>query len=142
MTFDECKECRRLWNGHDRSKGQWIAMSVMTVRDSTDGMAENLDRRLRNVFVLVGRARLAEILQVPWHLLPRFDVQFRTNASELAKSDKRGIGPTTSSAKYWIIGFWRLRHNVANVFMNDTVHRTVERLASLDSPEIDPTPSA
>ncbi len=70
MAFDECKECRRLWNGHDCSKGQWIAMSVMTVRDSTDGMAENLDRRLRNVFVIVGGARLAEILQVPWDCWP------------------------------------------------------------------------
>ena len=49
-------------------------MSVMTVRDSADGMAENLDRRLRNVLVIVGSARLAEILQVPWHLLARFDV--------------------------------------------------------------------
>lgn len=116
-------------------------MSVMTVRDSTDGMAENLDGRLRNVFVIVGRACLAEILQVPWDLLASFNVQFRTNGSELAKSDKRCIGPTTSSAKHWIIGFWRLRHDVANVFMNDTVHRTVERLASLDSPKINPSPS-
>lgn len=142
MAFDECKECRRLWNGHDCSNGQWIAMSVMTVRDSTDGMAENLDRRLRNVFVIAGRACLAEILQVPWHLLPRFDIQFRTNASELAKSDKRCTGPTTSSAKYWIIGFWRLRHDVPNMFVDDSVHRTVERFASVDSSKIDPSPSA
>ena len=114
----------------------------MTVRDSTDGMAENLDRRLGNVFVIVGRACLAEILQVPWHLLTRFDVQFRTNASELAESDKRRIGPTTSAAKHRITWFWRLRHDVPNMFVDDSVHRTVERLAGLDSSKIDPTPSA
>ena len=72
MAFDECKECRRLWNRHDHSKGQWIAMCVMTVRDSTDGMAENLDRRLGNVFFILGRARLSEILQVPMDLLSSF----------------------------------------------------------------------
>jgi hypothetical protein len=142
MAFDECKECRRLWNGHDGSKRQWITVCVMTVRDSADGMAKYFDGRLRNVLVIVGRARLAEILQVPWDLLASFDVQFRTNASELAESDKRCIGPTTSSAKHRIIGFWRLRHDVPNVFVDDSVHRTVERLASLDSPKINPSPSA
>jgi hypothetical protein len=114
----------------------------MTVRDSADGMAKYLDGRLWNMFVIVRRTRLAEILQVPWDLLASFDVQFRANASELAESDKRRIGPTTSAAKHRIIGFWRLRHDVPNVFMNDTVHRTVERLASLDSSKINPSPSA
>lgn len=140
VAFDECKECRRLWNGDDRSKGQWIAMSVMTVRDSTDGMAKYFDGRLRNVLVVVGCACLAEILQVPWDLLASFDVQFRANASELAESDKRCIGSATSSAKHRIIGFWRLRHDVPNVFVDDTVHRTVERLAGLTLE--DPSPSA
>lgn len=114
----------------------------MTVRDSADSMAKYFDGRLRNVLVIVGRARLAEILQVPWHLLASFDVQFRANASEMTEGYKRSIGPTTSAAKHRIIGFWRLGHDVPNVFMNDTVHRTVERLASLDSSKIDPTPSA
>ena len=117
-------------------------MCVMTVRDSADGMAKYFDGRLWNVFVIVGSARLAEILQVPWDLLASFDVQFRANASELTESDKRCIGPTTSAAKHRIIGFRRLRHNVPNVFVDDSVHRSVERLASLDSPKINPSPSA
>lgn len=66
-------------------------MSVVTVRDSTDGMVENLDRRLGNVFVIVGRARLSEILQVPRDLLASFNVQFRANTSELAKGNARCI---------------------------------------------------
>ncbi len=117
-------------------------MSVMTVRDSTDGMAENLDRRLRNVFVIVGRARLAEIPQVPRDLLASFYVQFRANASEVTEGYRSCIGPTTSAAKHRIIGFWRLRHDVPNMFVDDSVHRTVERLASLDSTKINPSPSA
>ena len=74
-------------------------MSVMTVRDSTDGMAKYFDGRLRNMLIVVGRARLAEILQVPWDLLASFDVQFRTNASELAKSDKRCIVRTMGPSR-------------------------------------------
>ena len=114
----------------------------MTVRDSADGMAKYFDGRLWNVFVIVGRARLAEILQVPWDLLASFNVQFRANASEVTEGYKSCVGPTTSAAKHWIIGFWRLRHDVPNMFVDDSVHRTVERLASLDSSKIDPTPSA
>lgn len=95
MAFDKCKECRRLWDGHDGSKREWITVCVMTVRDSANSMAKYFDGRLRNVLVIVGRACLAEILQVPWNLLARFDVQFRTNASQLAEIDKRRIGPTS-----------------------------------------------
>lgn len=114
----------------------------MTVRDSADGMAKYLDGRLWNVFVVVGCARLAEILQVPWDLLASFDVQFRANACELTKQNKRCIGTRAVPTKYRGIGFRRLRHDIAKVFVNDSVHRTIERFASLDSQEIDPSPSA
>jgi hypothetical protein len=142
MAIDHRKKCRRLRDGHDGSKREWITVCVVTVRDSADGMAKYLDGRLWNMFVIVRRARLAEILQVPWGLLASFDVQFRANASEVTKVYKRCIGPTTSAAKHRIIGFWRMRHNVPNVFVDDSVHRSVERLASLDSPKINPSPSA
>ena len=95
-------------------------MSVVMVYDSADGMAKYFDGRLRNVFVIVGRARLREILQVPRDLLASLDVQFRANASEATEGYKRCIGPTTSSAKHRIIGFWRLRHEVPNVFVDDS----------------------
>ena len=54
-------------------------MSIMPVGDSADCMAKDFDGRLRNVFVIVGRTRLAEILHMPGDLLACLDVQFRAN---------------------------------------------------------------
>jgi hypothetical protein len=49
-------------------------MSVVIVQDSTDGVAKDFSRSLRNSFVIVGRTRLVEILQVPCELLASLDV--------------------------------------------------------------------
>jgi hypothetical protein len=37
-------------------------MDVVTVSDPVNGVAENLDRRLRHVLVVISRARPTEIL--------------------------------------------------------------------------------
>ena len=82
MAIDKSKQSQGLRDGHDGSQGERIAMSVLILRHSTDGVAEDFSRRLRNVFVIVGRTRLSENLQVPWELLASLDVQFRmTTAS-------------------------------------------------------------
>jgi len=117
-------------------------MSVVTIRDSADRMAEDLDRRFRNVFVIVGRTGLAEIPQMPWDLLTSLNVQLGSDTSQLTKQNKRCIGAGAAPTKYRIIGFRGLRHDIAKVLMNDPVHRTIERLASLDSAKVNPSPSA
>ena len=108
MAFDKSEKRRRLRDSHDGSKGQWIAMSVMTIGDSADSMAENLDRRFRNMFVIVGRTSLAEILQVPWHLLTSHNIQPGANTGQLTKQNKRCIGTRAAPTKYRGIGFRRL----------------------------------
>jgi hypothetical protein len=40
-------------------------MGVVAIGYATDRVAEDLDRRLRNMLIVVGSARLAEIFQKP-----------------------------------------------------------------------------
>ena len=58
-------ERRRLRKRHDRLEGERISVSVVPIRHAANGMAENLDRRLRHVFIVVRRARFSQILQDP-----------------------------------------------------------------------------
>jgi hypothetical protein len=57
----------------------------MAIRDSADRMAQNLYRRLGDVLVIVRRARLPQVLQVPELLLASLDVQPRLDAGQTAK---------------------------------------------------------
>lgn len=76
MDLYKSKKSQGGEDGHQRSTGERMAESVVMVRDSADGVAEDFSRRLRNVLVLVGRTRFAEILQVPGEPLTSLDVQF------------------------------------------------------------------
>src|SRR5438128_1875192 len=67
--FEERRERRRLRQRHDRPERQRGAVGVVPVGDAADRVAQDLDRRLGDVLVVVGGARLAQILQLPW-LLP------------------------------------------------------------------------
>ena len=99
MTLDKGEKRRGLRDCHDGSKCERIAMSVMPVSDSADCMTKDFDGRLRNVFVIVGRTRLAEILQMPGDLLACLDVQFRANTCKMTECHECRVGPTTASAK-------------------------------------------
>lgn len=60
--FHESRERGRLREGHDRLEGQRGAMGVVAIGNAADRMAEDLDRGLRDVLVIVRRTRLAKIL--------------------------------------------------------------------------------
>ena len=77
MPLDQRQECGRLRKGSNGSIGKRIAVSVMAIGDSLDRVAEYLDRRFRNMQIVVGCTRLAKILQKPSLLLSSFDIAFR-----------------------------------------------------------------
>ena len=78
-SFLQSRECRRLWNRHDRLECQWGAMGVISIRDSSDGMTKDLDRRLGNLFVVIHRTHLAKTLEHP--AFTRLHVRLRVDAS-------------------------------------------------------------
>jgi hypothetical protein len=57
----------------------------MPIRDAANGMTEDLDRRLRDVLVVVGCAGLSKILEQPRFVLACLDVFLRCNARETAE---------------------------------------------------------
>ena len=79
------ENARRLRQGHDRPEGQRGPVGVVAIRDPADRMAQDLDRRLGDVLVIVRRAGLPQVLQLPRLLLARLDVQPRLDAGEAAQ---------------------------------------------------------
>jgi hypothetical protein len=65
ITFDHREERRGLRDSHDRLKGQRGTMGIVPVGDAGYGMAQDLDRRLWKVFVIIGGARFSQVLQKP-----------------------------------------------------------------------------
>lgn len=68
-------------------------MSVMPVGDAADRVAQNLDRRLRHVLVVVRRARFAQIFEHPCAFLPGLDVRLVPDAREVAKFPEATVWP-------------------------------------------------
>lgn len=65
------RECGRLGKGHDRLESEWVSMGVVPVRHAADGVAEYLDRRLRHVFIVVGRRSFSQRI----HTMPTNSVR-------------------------------------------------------------------
>lgn len=55
----------RLGKRHDRFEREWVAVSLVPIGQSTNGVTENLDRRFRHVLVVVIRTCLAKIFSAP-----------------------------------------------------------------------------
>ena len=62
-AIDHCRERRGLRQCHDGPERERSPVGVVAIRDARDGMAEYLDGRLGDVFVVVSRARFPEILE-------------------------------------------------------------------------------
>ena len=71
-------------------------MGVVAIGHSANGMAENLDRRLGHVLVVVGGARLAEILEHPGPLVAGFHVLFRGDFCQAAEFTEPVVRPCPS----------------------------------------------
>ena len=86
------RKCTRLRLRHDRPEGKWGAVGVAAVRDPADRIAQDLDRRLRDVLVKVRRARLPQVLQLPGLLLTGLDVQPRLMPARPHSAWKQAFG--------------------------------------------------
>ena len=62
VNLDKSKQSQGLRDSQDRSKRERIAMSIVMVRKSTFGVAEDFSARLTNRLVIAGHTRLAVIL--------------------------------------------------------------------------------
>ena len=85
MSFYQSQKRGRLRDCHEGSERQRVTMRVVTIGDTADGMARNLDGGLWNVLVVVCGAGLSEILEMPWNLLARFQILLRPDACQIAK---------------------------------------------------------
>src|SRR5262245_58361540 len=63
------RERTRLRQGHDRPEGKRGAVGIVAIRDPADRMAQDLHRRLGDVLIIVRRAGLPQVLQLPRLLL-------------------------------------------------------------------------
>src|SRR5262249_6838018 len=90
-TPQDRRERTRLRQRHDRPEGQWGAVGVVAIRDPAHRMAQDLDRRLGHVLVIVRRARLPQVLQLPQLLLAGLDVQPRLDAGEAAQRPEANV---------------------------------------------------
>ena len=84
---------RRLRLRHDRPEGQRRPVGFVAVGDPADRVPEDLHRRLRRVLVVVRRAGLAEVLELPRLLSASLDVQPRLDPRELEERLKPGVRP-------------------------------------------------
>ena len=91
--LEERRERGRLRQGHDRPERQRGAVGVVAVGDPADRVAEDLDRRLRDVLVVVRRAGLPQVLQLPRLLPAGLDVRPRLDAGQAAQRLEAGVRP-------------------------------------------------
>jgi hypothetical protein len=68
-------------------------MRVVAIGDPADRLAEDLDRRLGDVLVVVRRAGLSQVLQLPGLLITGLGVQSRLDTSERAERLEAGDRP-------------------------------------------------
>src|SRR5579885_3498292 len=82
VAVDEGRKRGRLREGHDRLERLRGAMGVVAVGDAPDRVAQDFDGRLGQVLVVVRRARLPQVFQLPGLLHARLDVCPRPDAGE------------------------------------------------------------
>jgi hypothetical protein len=71
-------------------------MGVVAIRDTADRMPQDLDRRLGDVLVIVRRASLPQILQLPRLLLAGLNVQPGLDACEATERLEANVRTRTT----------------------------------------------
>ena len=100
-------------------------MGIVAIRDSADRMAEDLDRRLGDVLVVVRCTSLAQILEHPGLIFVGLDICFGFDAGDVAKLPESSVRARTSSKEDGIIGARILRYEAFDAGVHDEVHRSV-----------------
>src|SRR5262249_4306948 len=112
----------------------------MAVGDPADRVTEDLDRRLRDVLVVIRGTSLAKVLELPGFFRAGLHVRSRPNTREGAKLLKPGIGPRSAAEKDSGVRIDSLRYDTPQMRVYDPVHRPVEGLARLHPAVEQPPP--
>ena len=115
-------------------------MGVMSVRNAPHRVAEYLNRRFREVLVIVGCTCLAKVLQEPCVLLARFDIVFRGNFCKSAQIAKYCIRSGGTTFKNGCIRLTTFVMKIFQVRMNNSVHGANKYFAGLNSTIRNPAP--
>ena len=107
-------------------------MGVVAVGDSAHRMPQDFNRRLGNVFVVIGGTRLSQILENPRLFFAGLQVRFWFDPSKGAKFSKLDVWSGTSAKKDWTVRLEILWHQTLKMGMDNAIHRPVESLAGLD----------
>ena len=115
-------------------------MRIVAISDSTDRVSKDFYRRLRNMFIVVSRTRLAQIFEFPRLVISGFRVRLRFDASHFTKCLKANVWTRASTMKDQIIGIRIRRHDTFNVSVYDAIHRSIKCLARFNATIEDPAP--
>src|SRR5579885_2970031 len=106
-------------------------MSVVTIRNAADRVTQNLDRRLRQILIVVRRKGLAEVLQFPRFVPPSLDIRPRLDASEDTQFLEARVRTRSSAQENGAVRAGVVRQDALEMCMHDVIHRTVEDLVRL-----------
>src|SRR5436305_9878699 len=95
-SFEKRRKRSRLRNGHNCLERQRGAMGVATIRDTAYRVAQDLDRRLRDMLVVVRRTCLTEIFKFPRFFHSRLDIRSWLDSGKGAKLLKASIRASSS----------------------------------------------
>src|SRR5262245_35057865 len=115
-------------------------MRIVSVGNSTNGMAEDFNRRFGHVLVVICCTRLPQVLEFPTLIGTRFEVGFGLNSSEAAKALKLNVGARATAKEHRFIRSEILRHYAFDVGLDGAIHWPVEGLAGLHATIKQPTP--
>ena len=105
-SLEERRERGRLWERATialNASGGVQARSGSSEGDAADRMAEDLDRRLRHVLVIIRRTRLAEGLQLPGLVLTRFDICPGVDPGEAVEPLGAGVWPCPAAEEDGVV---------------------------------------
>src|SRR5271157_238667 len=115
-------------------------MCVVAIGDSANRMAEDLNRRLRKVLIVVRGTSLAEVLEHPGLVFTILHVCLGHDAGQIAELPKSSVRARSSPKEKRIVGARILRHDALDVGVDDAIHRPVKSLARLHPTVEEPSP--
>jgi hypothetical protein len=116
-------------------------VGVVAIRDAADRMAQDLHRRLGDMLVIVCRAGLPQVLQLPGLLIAGLNIHPRLSSGEPAQRLEASIRARAAPEEDGRLGARVLRQKAPEMGMHHSVHRPLERLVRLHPAAEEPPPS-
>ena len=106
-------------------------MGIVTIGHSASGMAKNLDRRLRDMLVVICRTGLAEVLEHPGVFFPRLNARLGFDTGKTAQCAESLVWPCSSAIENGSIRIRVFWHDALDVGIHGPIHRPAKRLTCL-----------